>query len=126
MVSNKVHLAALQDAATERGKREVLERQVQAQSTLISFMCARTNALETERAIMLRRITGLEIPIPTISYSTKETLGGPTQEDMLAAAGALADPFADMGDAEARRQGVEWDKNGHVVYGKPGEVEPQH
>lgn len=122
-----MHLAALLDAAVERGKREVLERQVQAQNTLLSFQCARVNALEAERAIMLKTITGLEIPVPTISYSSKETLAGPSQEDMLRAAGALATPFDDMGDDEAKRQGVKWDRDGRVIYGAtPGEVDTQH
>jgi hypothetical protein len=60
--------AARDELAAERGRREVLARQSVVQESFVEFLCARVNQLETERVLLLRQLTTIEIPAPTIAY----------------------------------------------------------
>src|SRR6266850_5120602 len=65
-VSAKVHQIALQELATERGRREELSRRCESQQASMEFLAGRVNQLERERAILFRQLTSLEIPTPTL------------------------------------------------------------
>lgn len=65
-VSATVHQRALDDLASERGRREELTVRANIQQGLLEFLCTRVNQLEVERALMLRQLTNLEIPVPVL------------------------------------------------------------
>lgn len=83
------------------------------QRTQIAFLVARVNQLEKERAIMLRAITKLEIPVPELAVVPPPP-SPMLERELMAAMGSGM--FEDMGDAAARAQGVAWDANGGVTY----------
>lgn len=65
-VSAKVHIAALEALASERGKRETLSLEVARLATQADWLYVRINQLEKERAILFREVTSLPIPVPEI------------------------------------------------------------
>jgi hypothetical protein len=99
-----------QDLGTERGRREVLSQHTAVQKSFVDFLCTRVNQLETERVILLRSMTNLEIPAPTIR---------PTEPAPAAVAGA--DAFADLAifDDDPRHAPAGWHPDGSVNYGAP-------
>ncbi len=94
----------------QRTRAAVLTEQTATHRTQTAFLIARINQLEKERAIYVRHITKLEIPVPELV-----TLSAPpiAPHDILAAMGSSL--FDDMGDDEAKRQGLDWDTSGVVV-----------
>lgn len=99
------------ELATLRAQATAHAAQAATQQTQTAFLIARINQLEKERAIMLRHITKLEIPVP-------ELVAVPPidQREILAAMGSGM--FEDMGDEAAKREGVQWDASGAVAYGR--------
>lgn len=69
----------------------------------------RVNQLESERAQLLTRLTGVAHAAPQIERHTGESV-----EDYNGAA-----IFEDIGDAEARKRGIAHDEHGTVQYGRP-------
>jgi len=59
--------------ATERGRREVLTRQAAVHESFVEFLCARVNQLETERVLLLRQLTSIEIPAPVVNLRPMAT-----------------------------------------------------
>jgi hypothetical protein len=100
----------------QRTRAAVLTEQAVSHRTQTAFLIARVNQLEKERAIMVRHITKLEIPVPELTAIPQ---GPITQSDILSAMGASM--FEDMGDHAARQQGVRWNDLGAVEYA----AEPQ-
>jgi hypothetical protein len=99
----------------QRTRATVLTEQAITHRTQTAFLIARINQLEKERAIMLRQITKLDIPVPELAAIAATPVN---QTDILAAMGSSM--FEDMGDDEARRQGVKWDAVGAVDYQADG------
>lgn|SRR5262249_8742542 len=95
---------------TDRGRREELTRRVDAQQATIVFLTTRINQLEAERALLLRHVTGLEMPTPQLTVK----------------------PSADVDDARATletlsqsgifdddpRHAPGWNADGSVHYGR--------
>lgn len=116
-VSIRIHQQALTELAVERATREQLERHVATQAGQLAFVCARLTQVDVERAMYIRKLTDIEVPVPSIRPTSPSThTAGPpaSAADMLSTLGAAA--FEDMGEDEAARQGVGWDKDGSVVY----------
>lgn len=67
IVSAKIHAKALEDLAAERAKREVLSLSAQSLQAHVDWLCLLVNQLEQERAILYRKITHLEIPVPSFA-----------------------------------------------------------
>jgi hypothetical protein len=97
----KVH----EELGLERGRREVLSHQAVVQKSMVEFLCARVNQLETERVIMLRHLTSLELPTPTLRAEHPEAGGA-------AAAVAGLGIFAD----DPRHAPKGWNLDGTVNY----------
>jgi hypothetical protein len=105
-------LAALRaDLIEQRTRATVLSEQAATHRTQTAFLIARINQLEKERAIMVRHITKLEIPIPELAAVPAPALD---QAAVLSAMGSAL--FEDMGDDAARQQGVTWNAAGTVEY----------
>ena len=97
--------AARDELATERGKREILSRQTAVQESFVEFLCSRVNQLETERVLLLRQLTTLEIPAPTMTYRT-------------ATPQPAADPTAvSIFDDHPSHAPKGWNNDGSVNYG---------
>jgi hypothetical protein len=96
-----------QELGTERGRREILSQQTAVQKSFVEFLCSRVNQLETERVILLRSFTNLELPAPTIR---------PTEPVAAAPAG---DGFPDLSifDDDPRHAPAGWHPDGSVNYG---------
>jgi hypothetical protein len=72
----------------------------------IAFMQIRLTELSMERAMMLKRYLNIDVPVPTF-----EATENPTDFNQVA-------DFNDMGDKEAARLGITWEKDGSVTYAK--------
>lgn len=106
-----------------RTKAAVLSEQSAQARTQIAFMMARCNHLEQERAVYLRQLTKLDIPTPELA-AVQAPPAAVREQDILAAMGSSM--FEDMGEDEARRQGIGWDTTGGVEYGTPSKNGREH
>jgi len=109
IVTGTVHQRALDELATERGRREELTRRCDVQQTMIEFLITRVNQVEKERAMMFRQLTNIEIPIP--SFTSERT--APIPSDPLEALSAMASIFED----DPRHAPAGFHKDGTVNYG---------
>lgn len=116
IVSTTTHRRALDELATERGRREELSRRCDVQQTTIEFLISRVNQLEKERALTFRRLTDIEIPVP--SFSTPRAEAASLSDDPIAALNASASIFED--DPKHAPSG--WNPDGTVNYGPPRKV----
>ena len=89
--------------------RETYTEQNKVLQVNLDWLRTRVNQLEHERAQLLWNYTGVKGAVPQIQ-----------QVDGVAGNHPLAEmpSFNDVGDAEAKRQGIEWDSEGRVVYSK--------
>jgi len=90
----------------ETGRANTLTEQNKVLQVNLDWLRTRVNQLEHERAQLLFNYTGVKVAVPEIQR-TVETPVHPLTE---------LPSFADIGDAEAKRQGIEWDAEGHVIY----------
>jgi hypothetical protein len=102
------------DLEKERARREELTRRVDAQQTTITFLSARINQLETERALLFRQLTNIDVPLPQLHVTP--TAGGPASAsdptDMLEAISALG-----IFEDDPRHAPAGWHHDGRVNYG---------
>jgi predicted nuclease with TOPRIM domain len=80
-----------------RTERDALQHQVEFLQNSFDWLKMRVNALEVERAQLIEKAYGMKLPVPEIARSNdfRKTL-----EQMSTAL------FTDMGDDEARKQGL--------------------
>lgn len=97
-------IAAQVRAATLVEQNKVLQ-------TNLDWLRVRVNQLEHERAQLLWNYLGVKVQIPEIQRvsPTADTPPHPLSE---------LPSFNDVGEAEAKRLGIEWDAEGRVVYTK--------
>src|SRR5262245_39996718 len=104
------------DLAVERARREELTRRVDAQQTTITFLCARINQLETERVLLVRQLTNIDLPVPKLQITPtahQAHAGGPlTGTDALEAIAALG-----IFEDDPRHAPAGWHTDGSVNYG---------
>jgi len=106
---------ALRDELVEqRTRAATLAEHTATHRTQTGFLVARINQLEKERAIMLKALTKLEIPVPELT-----AIAPPINADAVLMAAMGSSMFDDMGDTEAQRQGVRWSPDGTVEYAAP-------
>ena len=84
----------------------ILDRMNQALLVNLDWLRVRVNQLEHERAQLLFNYTGVRVAVPEIK-KVEEQPAHPLNELLS---------FADVGDAEAKRLGIEWDGEGNVRY----------
>ena len=72
----------------------------------------RLTQIEAERAVLIYKVMGVKIPAPEFH---KED---PIQKFMQDHKHQFteADIFRDLGDDEARKQGIEWDETGQLIH----------
>lgn len=100
--------AMLTRALTAQGERDAMQRQVDAQKTNQEWMVLRLTQLEHERAQLLYRFMDVKITTPNIELDTPVT-------PESSAIGNDLPSFNDVGDDEAKKQGLDWDVEGRVT-----------
>ena len=63
------------DALSERNKSAILEQQLAVQQSQFEWLSHLVNRLETERAAILQRVTGVAVPVPNIIPSARAPRG---------------------------------------------------
>jgi hypothetical protein len=108
----------LEDLAAERARREELTRRVDAQQTTITFLCARIHQLETERALFVRQLTNIDLPIPTFHVTPSVTTG--TNAAAATATTDALEAIAGLGIFEDNpaHAPAGWHADGTVNYGR--------
>ena len=94
------------DGVKRNEEARVLDAQNRVLQVNLDWLRVRVNQLEHERAQLLFNYTGVKVAVPEIQRAP-ETLVHPLNK---------LPSFADVGEAEAVRLGIEWDSEGHVVY----------
>ena len=89
----------------EQGKREILAQTTAVLTAQLEFLCSRVNQLETERVILLRTLTNLELPAPTM-----RTRPVPVPADDATDLGIFED--------DPRHAPAGWHEDGSVNYGQ--------
>lgn len=105
-------LRMLEELINERGRREELTRRADVQQTTITFLCARINQLETERVLLLRQITNIDLPIPVFHVTSVSEPAPTATTDPLEAISALGIFEDNPAHAPAG-----WNTDGTVNYG---------
>jgi len=118
-VWRRAYQQLVQELSTERGRREILERQVITQNTIAQFLCARVNQLEGERAAFIEKLTQVALPVPQLTATPPRINPDHPEEATRRALDEFikgGNPmFEDMGDDAANKQGLGWDEQGIVV-----------
>ena len=94
------------DGVKRNEEARVLDAQNRVLQVNLDWLRVRVNQLEHERAQLLFNYTGVKVAVPEIQRAP-ETPVHPLNE---------LPSFADVGEAEAARLGIEWDAEGHVIY----------
>jgi hypothetical protein len=112
-------LRMLEELATERARREELTRRVDAQQTTITFLCARVNQLETERVLLLRQLTNIDMPVPQLHVTPTVGATATNAAGPLATTDAL-EAIAGLGifDDNPAHAPAGWYADGTVNYGR--------
>lgn len=109
-ISRKVYENLVLDNAKLREESRVLNGQNHTFSTSLEWFMVRTTQLERERAVILNHYMDVKIEVPNYQPAAIERDAPQSIPDMLGTMG-----FADVGDAEAKRLGIGWDRTGAVV-----------
>lgn len=100
--------AMMARALEANGAKEALERQVLSQKTTMDWMVVRLTQLEHERAALIYRYMDIKITVPTIELDTPPAAEPSTIGNDLPS-------FDDVGDDEAKKQGLGWDEFGRAT-----------
>lgn len=95
-------------AARMQGEKDAMQRQVDAQKTNQDWMVLRLTQLEHERAQLLYRYMDVKITTPTVELDVPVV---PETSQI----GSDLPSFDDVGDAEAKKLGLDWDADGRVT-----------
>ena len=95
----------------------VLSEQNHFLRTTLDWMRVRLTQVEHERALMIYNYTGVKVKSPSFEKETENIPGTNMRQGSVSdALQASATLFADVGDAEAAKQGIIWDEFGNVSY----------
>lgn len=110
IVSRRVY----DDMVTARIRAEEQARAFQESNkglqVTLDWLRVRVTQIEKERAIMIERFMGVKIPVPEIMPAPDPFESHPLNN--------MGISFEGMSDAEAEKQGVGYDGEGHVTYKK--------
>lgn len=99
------------DNAKLREESRVLNQQNTAIRSTLEWLTVRVTQLEKERAALVYNYMGVKIETPDISPAPSVPEVPMDLPAVLGASGL----FSDVGDAEARRLGLDWNGDGRVV-----------
>lgn len=98
----------MKQALEANGAAQALERQVSTQKTHLDWMVLRLTQLEHERASLIHRYMGVQITVPDVQLDVPVT---PVPVSSM----SDIPSFEDIGDEEAKKQGLDWDEHGRVT-----------
>jgi hypothetical protein len=113
-ISTQAYIADKTNFVTVVAERDAAKQQLVALTNTLQWLQARVTQLEMERAAMVFQQYGVKIPVPVLE----------TAPEMPGGNGGIDSPlnavpnFNDVGDEEARRQGIGWNDNGELQYHK--------
>lgn len=110
-ISQAAYLKDREDAITLRVERDVANQRALAQELTINWFMARLTQVEQERSRLIYNFTGVKVDAPTYEKASETS---PVLENPL---NSLPN-FNDVGDLAAAAQGIEWNTDGELVYGK--------
>lgn len=97
-----------------QAERDACREQFKSQEITLGWFMHRLTQVEQERAKLIFNFTGVKVEAPT--YAPADAAAD-AAASLLASNPLNALPnFNDVGDLEAAKQGIDWDKNGEVVY----------
>lgn len=112
-ISLKAYLADKEDAIQLRLERDGAVTQLKQQETTLAWFMHRLTQVEQERSKLLFNFTGVKIDTPTYEPVDPEVDGASMiQRNPL----NTLPSFADVGDEEAAKLGIEWDDEGNLIY----------
>lgn len=100
--------------AEQRAEAEVVAGR--ALKETLNWLMVRVTSMEKERAVLLYRMFDIKIPVPELDAAPPPAEVLPNPFGANSKLNSLADLFADMGDAEAAKQGITHDAEGAVIY----------
>lgn len=107
------YFAQVQEMTAARAKAEgqahQLAQQVAALRVQMDWFMVRVTQLEYQNAQLIQNYMGIKMPVP--EFSKPETTEVLTADKILNASIS----FADIGDEEAAKQGLEWDDLGRLT-----------
>lgn len=107
-ISRAEYAELIDKSVRAAGERDAMQRQVDAQKTNQEWMVLRLTQLEHERAQLLYRYMDVKITVPTVELDVPVTPESST-------IGSDLPSFDDVGDAEAKKLGLDWDSDGRVT-----------
>ena len=107
-IRRKTYDEMLSRALVATGEAQAMQRQVDAQKTSLDWMIHRMTQLEHERAALIYRYMDIKITVPELVPDTPVT-------DQTSQIGNDLPSFNDVGDDEAKKLGLDWDKEGRVT-----------
>jgi hypothetical protein len=108
-ISQAAYLKDREDLLRVVAERDAAHKLIEAQKATVEFMMLQFTKLEHERNKLLWTFTGVKFPEQVLSA---EPSGGSQFDNPM---NALPN-FNDMGDAEARKQGLGWNESGELQY----------
>lgn len=88
--------------------RDSLASQNKALEVTNDWFRVRIGQLEHERALMLSKYMGIEVPVPAIERVREKPSAAPYN---------MVPSWDDVGDEEAKKLGITWNPDGSVSYG---------
>lgn len=109
-IDRKTYEGLRDELAKNKEEARVLDKQNGILQTHLDWLRVRVNQLEQERAQLYYRVADIKLSTPVIeSIAPSPRQGSPFHE---------MPSFEDMGDDEAKKQGVAHDTAGNLVYGR--------
>ena len=91
-----------------QAQRDILQGHNRALETTMDWLRVRVSQLEHERAIMLSKYMGIDVPVQVIERAREKKAESPYH---------TIPHFDDLGDEQARKLGITWNADGSVSYG---------
>ena len=112
-IDRKIYATVEARAVAAEAIKTHLERENLQLIATNDWLRFRLSQVERERALMLNHYMGIKIEVPEIervSPDPSRVAGHPLMQTLS---------FADMGDAEAQKQGISWNGDGSVKFDLP-------
>lgn len=109
-VSKRIYQEMRDDLVAAKAVRDTLTTQCKALEVTNDWFRVRIGQLEHERAVLIAKYMGVEMPVPVIERVRDEK-----KDDVY----NVTPHFNDVGDEMARKMGIEWNPDGSVAWTLP-------
>ena len=112
-ISQAAWLKTREEFITLQAERNEAVKKAEQQEVTLGWFMHRLTQVEHERSKLIFNFTGVKVDAPTYEQAAPE----PTAADLHKNPLNSIPSFADVGDVEAAKLGIDWDEEGAVVYG---------